>query len=134
MRNFINHIEGYFSSKFNLGKGIIHLIKLEAKLAGFNIVPLLISFAVLIALCFSGWLILMLLIGYILLLVVGPLPTLIIILVLNGGGLFWAVKSLLSCVKQMSFEKTREFLLKHQMKDNHELTQGSKELHQSLSE
>ncbi|KTD19951.1 Uncharacterised protein [Legionella lansingensis] len=126
---FIEHLEGLIVSKYAVAKGLFTLFKLEAKLAGLNVVPFLIMLGAFIALCFSAWLTLMILLGYLILLLVGPLMAMILMLVLNIVALIFVVKSLTSCVRQMSFEKTRALLTKYQSKDGYELTKRNTEFH-----
>ncbi|WP_126320091.1 hypothetical protein [Legionella jordanis] len=128
MIKFIDHLEGLIVSKYTLGKALFSLFKLEARLAKLNIVPFLASIGALIALCFSGWLTLMVLIGYLIMLLTGPLLAIVITLFLNLIALWLTVKSLSSCIKQMSFEKTRA-LLSYQPGESHELTKTDTELH-----
>ncbi|ASQ45331.1 hypothetical protein [Legionella clemsonensis] len=130
MINFIEHLEGVIASKMATAKGMYTLFKLEAQLAGLNIVPLLVSIGALIALCFSGWLTLMVLISYLLMLLIGPLLAIITVLILNIIALFIAIRSLASCIRQMSFEKTRA-LLTNQPKETHELTKTTTAIHKS---
>ncbi|WED43697.1 hypothetical protein [Legionella cardiaca] len=121
MMNFIEHLERLIFGKIAVAKGLMTLLQLEAKLAGLNIVPLLLSIGALMALFFSGWLTVMVLIGYWLTFWFGFLIALIVILLLNIIALFLVIKSLISCIRQMSFEKTRALLRDHS-KDSHELT------------
>lgn len=123
MMNFINHLEGFVSSKIAVTKGLFTLIKLEAKLAGLNVYPLLIKLSALIALFFSVWLTAMLLLGYSIMLVFGHFLIAIIgVLLVNVGLLIIVLKSLATSLKQMSFEKTRACLSHFQPKDTYELT------------
>jgi hypothetical protein len=129
MMKFINHLEGLLVSKYTIAKALLTLFKLEAKLAGLNIAPLLISIGAITALCFSGWLLLVMLIAYPIMLLLNPFVALFIIFALNVLALGFAVKSLMLCVKQMSFEKTRALLTQYQPKESHELTQRINEIH-----
>ncbi|WP_045106548.1 hypothetical protein [Legionella hackeliae] len=131
MMNFIEHLEGFFASKIAATKGMYTLFKMEAQLAGLNIVPLLLSLGALIALCFSGWLTFMVLIAYLLMFLMNPLLAIIVVLLLNIIALFFVIRSLASCIKQMSFEKTRA-LLANQPRDSYELTKKTTRLDKSI--
>ncbi|KTC86285.1 hypothetical protein [Legionella brunensis] len=129
MINFIEHLEGLIVSKIAVARGVLTLFRLEAKLAGLNIVPLLTSLAVLIALCLSTWLTVMVLIGYLITLLIGPLLAMITVLLLNAVALFFVGISLSSCIKQMSFEKTRALLSNQQSEGSHELAKRTTKIH-----
>ncbi|KTD13401.1 hypothetical protein [Legionella jamestowniensis] len=130
MINFIEHLEGIITSKIATAKGMYTLFKLEAQLAGLNIVPLLISLGALVALCFSGWLTFIVLIGYLLMFLISPLLAIIIVFILNIIALIITAKRIASCIRQMSFEKTRA-LLTNQPKESHELAKTTTALHKS---
>ncbi|MDI9818180.1 MULTISPECIES: hypothetical protein [unclassified Legionella] len=127
MINFIEHLEGLIASKVALSKGLFTLLKLEARLAGLTVYPLLINLGMLIALCFSTWLTAVFLAGYIIMLFAGMLAAIITVLLVNLLMLFFIIKRLILCLRHMSFEKTRALL--HQPKDGYELTQGTTEFH-----
>lgn len=126
--NFIEHLEGLITSKVARAKGLIKLFELEAQLASLNIVPLCVSLGALIAFFFTTWLTVMVLIGYLLMLLVGPLLSIIIVLLLNIVALLLIIKNLSACIKEMTFEKTRAFLVNNSGEEHHELAKKTKKL------
>lgn len=115
----IEHLEGLFSSKLEIARGILTLFKLEAKLAGMNIFPLIISLCVLIAVVLSFWLTLMILIGYLIVILSKQnLIAIISVLAINLVLTLFILKNLKDRLDQMSFKHTRRCLEKPQMSDN----------------
>lgn len=128
MKNFITHLEGLIGSKVAMAKDGLALLKLEAKLAGLNIMPLLINLALFVALFFSTWLMFMILIGYGITLLLDPIRAFFITFFLNICVLGFVLKKIFSCINQMSFQKTRALLSHKQHKDNHALAKKNTEI------
>lgn len=115
----LEETQGLVSSKITILKAITRVIKLETKLAGLSIFPLLLTVCLLLVVLMSLWFTSMLLVGYFILMSLQSLMlTLIALVVLNGLFLGLIVNSLVSNLKKMSFEKTRELLLNKE--HNHE--------------
>lgn len=109
MIELIEQFEGIIVSKVNLLKDFYTLIKLEARLAGMNIIPLMVCFALLFALTLGFGLTFIALTGYLLFLLTGNILIVMgLLLVLMLGTMFVVARVALSCVRQMSFEKTRQ--------------------------
>ena len=104
----LNELEGYVSSQFSAIKTALAMIKLEARLAGLSIYPLLINLCFLLVCLTSTWVILMVALGYLLFYFFGSL-----LLALFGVFLLNVITVTLLLVylrfnlKQMSFQKTR---------------------------
>ena len=119
--NFIEQLEGLVSSRIAVAKGIWTLLKLEAKLARLNVVPLLIAFGAMAALLITTWLTLMLLIGYLVTVVTGGYLAvgIIVVLLINIGFVGYTLKWISACIQRMSFERTRSCFA-DKYKDNHD--------------
>jgi|GEM_PF-2280044 len=108
---FIEHLDGLISSKINSVKGLWTLFKLEAKLAGLTVLPVLISVALLSALAITMWLTTMVFLGC-LLHIYGTslLASIGFVLVLNCCLLLLVGNFLKRGINKMSFSKTRSCL------------------------
>ena len=60
----LEDLEGYFSAQLNSFKMLFTLIKLEAKLAGIAVVPLIITLFMLFVILITSWASLTVLVGY----------------------------------------------------------------------
>ena len=108
---FFEQIEGLVSNKLATLKTMHSIFKLEARLAGLSVYPLLLNLCMLFVVLITLWLSVMLLIGYFILLCFGSLLlAFIFISVLNLGLLFGLLKYLSFNLRNMSFEKTRTYL------------------------
>lgn len=106
--NFIEHIKGVVVGKLAIYKGLFSLIALEATLAKRSILPLLISFFLLVAAIFSLWLSFMFLLGYgLILLFHNALAGLSSLFLLNLVFVIAIAFYLRSNIRNVSFEKTR---------------------------
>jgi hypothetical protein len=120
--NFFEHLQGLFSSRIDIAKGIWTLIKLEARLAGLAIFPLLINIGLLIALILTTWSAVLLLVGYFITLAFNGsvLLGMISVLILNSITLLLVFKRLSTSIRDMSFEKTRACLAGNNLRDAYE--------------
>jgi hypothetical protein len=110
--DLLREIEGLVLSKLRLIDSSISLIKLESKLAGLSIFPLLVNIVLLLVITLTTSITFMLLIGYFALLIFNNILIAILsILVLNGLLCLCLIKYLSFNLKSMSFEKTRKHLL-----------------------
>ena len=115
--HFIDELLGLFSSQLSVIKTVFSMTKLEAKLALLSVYPLIINVLMLLVILMGTWLIAMSLLGYGLLQVINSVTwVLLAMLVLNLLVLGLLVSYLFFNLKNMSFEKTRAYLLR----DNHE--------------
>ena len=109
----LEEIKGLISSKIGVIKTVFAIIKLETRLAGLSVYPLLLNvcmlFVVLMLLCFSC----LLWLGYFIIFMVGnihiAIGSIIFVNVVLLVGLF---KYLMFNLQKMSFEKTRAFISK----------------------
>lgn len=109
--NFIQHIEGFVVNKISSIKDIYSLFKMEARLAGLSVFPLLLNLCMLFVVLLTVWFSTMLLIGFFTFYLLDAwLWSLLIILSLNLCLLLGLIKYLNYNLKNMSFEKTRMFL------------------------
>lgn len=108
---FINHLEGLISDKLTIVKDLWTLFKLEARLAGLTIFPLLIVLGMLISMIFTLVITSMLLIGLLITKYTGePLFAVGYILVANLFILLYLLLNLKKRLRQMSFAKIRSCL------------------------
>ena len=107
----IEQIEGLVSNKIATLKTIFSIVKLEARLAGLSIFPLLLNVCMLFVILITLWLSIMFLIGYCAVLFLGTfLSAGFLILFLNLSLLLGLLKYLKYNLNNMSFEKTRAYL------------------------
>jgi len=115
----LEEIEGLVSSKICVIKTIISIIKLETRLAGLSIYPLLLNICMLLVVLIAMWGSTMLLLGYLVIFVSDSnLLAIISILLLNSGLFLGLLKYLMFNLKKMSFEKTREYIAKRESQDD----------------
>lgn len=110
---FLEHLKGLIANKTEYSKGLYALFKLEAKLAGLNLLPFLIGLIVLLVVAFTTWLTLMILVSYLILTFTKhphPLAAIITVLVLNLGLAFYFIRDIKQRLQQMSFTRTRDCL------------------------
>jgi len=116
----LEHIEGLVSGKVAIFKMVMEIAKLETRLAGLSVYPLLINLSMLLIVLMATWLVTMVLMGYGLLLSFGsPVVAILSVLVLNMVLLGFLLNYLSFNLKKMSFEKTREFF-SHTASDEHD--------------
>ncbi len=127
---FIEHFRGLFANKTEYAKGMYALFKLEAKLAGLNIVPLLVGIVLLLVLGITIWLTLMFLLGYLLIILTKqPATAIIIVLLVNSGLAFYIIRDIKRRLLQMSFARTRD-CLRTPEKDEYESEEKAIEINQ----
>lgn len=128
--NLIEHLKGLVSSQAEVTKGIWTLFKLEAKLAGLNIVPLFVSLGAMIISFMTLWMTAMALLGYLIVVFSGNAIVLgfIGILLLNSGLLMFALKCMRTSIQRMSFEKTRVSLFHNQLRDDNEFSEQAADI------
>lgn len=129
----LEELDGYISSQFSSLKSLLSLIKLEAKLAGLSIFPLLINICMLFIILISFWLSIMTLSFYFLFVQTASIwialgsVTLFNFIVLIGLGKYLAYN-----LKAMSFERTRNYFNSQENNDYEKLektTDGSNSAH-----
>ncbi len=104
----IEELDGYISSQINSIRAVMSLIKLEAKLAGLSVFPLLLNLCMLSVVLISFWFSLMALLGYFIFVELQSLwISLTTITLFNFILLIILFKYLTFNLKSMSFEKTR---------------------------
>ena len=107
----LNELEGYATSQFSAIKTALAMTKLEAKLAGLSIYPLLINVCFLLVCLTSTWVTVMVALGYVLFYFFGSLPLAFSgVFLLNIITAMLLLKYLRFNLKQMSFQKTRAYL------------------------
>lgn len=119
----LEEIISLVSDKISVFKSVGSIIKLETRLAGLSIVPFLLSIIVLLISVMGLWLVAAVLMGYgIFQLSDSILIAIVSVLVLNIAACLGLVKYLVFNIKNMSFEKTREYLF-HRENGDHEIQQ-----------
>lgn len=117
---FLEQLEGLVSNQLAVFKTCISITKLEARLAGLSVAPLLVSVCLLFIGFISVWLSGMTLLGYSLMLVTDNiLITLGSVFIINCFVVGIVYTRLRCNLKNMSFEKTRAFISK--AKESHEI-------------
>lgn len=113
MIKLFEHLEGLVSSKLSILKMGLEIIKLETRLAGLSIFPLLINLILLLIVLMASWSVGMVLMGYGLFLVLESFAFATCLVFLLNIVLLAILLSYLSFnLKKMSFEKTREYFSK----------------------
>lgn len=110
---FFDHLEGLIANKFEISKKIIRLFKLEATLAGLNILPLIFNCGLLIALILTVWFSAMGILSYLIVMLfhLSVFAALICIFVLNTLFACLILKGIKTNLQRMSFSKTRLVLM-----------------------
>ncbi|MGL5742158.1 MAG: hypothetical protein ACRCXC_06235 [Legionella sp.] len=106
----LKQLEALITAKISVIKTACSIIGLETRLAGLSVFPLVLNICMLFVVLITVWLTTMSLMGYFILLASKRfLLSFLIVLVLNVGLLVALLKYLFFNLKQMSFQKTREF-------------------------
>ncbi|RUR16757.1 hypothetical protein [Legionella septentrionalis] len=109
--NVLDELLSLVSSKVHIAKGVLRLVKLETRLAGMSIFPLLVTLVLLFIIVISAWLTLMVILGYgVTYLYDSIMVALSCVFIFNLIVLAILLKYLLFNLKNMSFAKTRKFL------------------------
>ena len=107
----LEEIDGLVSNKIGVIKTIISIFKLETRLAGLSVYPLLLNVCMLLIVLIAIWFSCMLLLGYFTLSIVDNIIIAISsVLFLNVLLFVGLLKYLTFNLQKMSFEKTREFI------------------------
>lgn len=115
----IEEIESLVSSKIGAIKTMIDIVKLETRLAGLSIYPLILNVCMLFVVLITVWLSLMGTTFFILdSFVHNPIISILGVLGLNVLLLLGLLKYLSFNLRKMGFEKTREYILKMRV-NNH---------------
>ncbi|KTD60063.1 hypothetical protein [Legionella shakespearei] len=106
----LEEAEGYVSDKLGVIKKLLSLMRMEAQLAGLSVYPLLLNLCALFIVFITVWLLAMILIGYGISLVLGNLLLVVFcVFLLNLACLLGLLKYLAFNLRNMSFEKTRNY-------------------------
>ncbi|KTD26843.1 hypothetical protein [Legionella israelensis] len=118
----IDELTGLVSSKLEVFKAIFSLIKLEIRLAGLSVFPLLLNLCLLIVILLSTWISIMVLGGYVLEKLFDSI-FLALVSVCGLNILFFIIllRYLKFNLKKMSFEKTRQILADTKGSNTHDL-------------
>jgi hypothetical protein len=113
--NAVEEASGLISNKIGEIKTLFAIAKLEAKLAGLSVFPILINLSMVFVVLLTLWLTAMLSMGYFIMWLSNNLiVTLSSILIINFILLSLLLKYLLVNLRNMSFKKTRHYLGQHQ--------------------
>ncbi len=111
-------LEALVAAKISVIKTVYSLIRLEARLAGLSVFPLVLNICMLLVVLITVWLTAMLLAGYFVYLALGYwglgasnrfLFSILFVLLCNVGCLLGLVKYLSFNLNNMSFQKTRRY-------------------------
>lgn len=123
---FFDELEGLVSNQLGVIKTCLTMTKLEARLAGLSIAPLLVCVCLLFIGCISVWLSGITLLGYALILATNNIMiALVSIFVANILMLGIVYNRMRRNLRNMSFEKTRAFL--SQGRESHEIEKTDKD-------
>lgn len=107
---FFEELEGLIANKIGTIKSLLSITKLEARLAGLSLLPLIICLVLLLVNLSGLWLVTNLLFGYLVWLYFNKIIYALIIVLIINFLLFILLKRLLFLnLKRMSFSKTREY-------------------------
>lgn len=113
----VEEVVGLVSEQLMIFKTLLSIVKLETRLAVISLYPVLLIVCLLFIVGMTLWLSIISLFGYLALLAFeGPLLSILSVLLLNLCVFFGLFKVLHFHLKNMSFEKTREYFLP---KENH---------------
>ena len=116
-------IEGLVSNKIGIMKTMISIVKLETRLAGLSVYPLILNICAVLIVSMGIWLTSMVLIGHSISVWSGNISLgITAVLSLNILMLLGLLKYMSFNIKNMGFEKTRAYLLKMRVTDHAELT------------
>ncbi len=119
-------IEGLASDCLGIVKTVISIAKLETRLAGLSVYPLLLNIGMLLIVLMTIWMSAMLGLGYFFTLTFGSaVMALIFVLLINVGFFILLLSYLKFNLKNMSFEKTREYFSKKRENENDKLKKTS---------
>jgi len=111
---FFEHLEGYIAGQVKMGKTFFTLMKLETRLAGLSVFPLIITICMLLIILMTVWVLAMVLAQYGIVMLTGsPLIAISSALLFNLVLFAILLKYLSYNLKNMSFAKTRECLSKN---------------------
>ncbi|GGI87039.1 hypothetical protein [Legionella impletisoli] len=117
----VDELTGLVSSKYEAIKTLLAIVKLETKLAGLSVFPLVMNVGILIAIAITSYFTAMILFGYgFYTLFQSVLIALAGVFILNLIFLGISVKYLLYTLKNMSFERTRRLLSQQEGKDQYD--------------
>ncbi len=124
--NILEQIEGLVSTKLGVVKSAASLFKLEARLAGLSVFPLILNVALLIVVLLSLWLSTLFFGWYLIYLATeNILASTIAIIFVNLLLILGLVKYLSFNLKCMSFEQTRAYFSKEESPDHDKLEKTS---------
>lgn len=113
-------LQGLVSGELKIINTLIAIIKLEARLAGSSIVPLLVNLMLLFLVLLTTWVAAVVILSYVMIAAFdNVLASLLVILLLHIGILLGLVKYLQFNLKSMSFEKTRAFFSTENNNNDH---------------
>ena len=122
----LEQIEGLASNFFGSLNAVLSIIKLEARLAGLSVYPLLLNVCMLFIILTTVWLSLMLLVGYLFtLLFVNIIIAIGLVTLLNIGLFILLLKYLQFNLGNMSFQKTRDYFSKKGKNEHDKLEKTS---------
>ncbi len=108
--NALTDLIGFIKHQTESFRLMLHLVSLEAKLAGLTVFPLLMCFGFLCMFCLTLWLSVMGLMGYLVnVLTQHTWLAFLFVIIINSGLIFICLIKLSQYKSDMSFEKTRAY-------------------------
>ncbi|WP_133136708.1 hypothetical protein [Legionella rowbothamii] len=115
----LKQVEELVSTRINLVKTIFSVMRLEARLAGLTVFPLVLNICLLLIVLMTFWIGISLLLGYeFFVLSNNFLLSVVLVVLFNLGVLLALAKYLTFNLKNMSFEKTRSYFSQNKSMDD----------------
>lgn len=118
----LKQLEALVSAKIAIVKTLCSLVSLETRLAGLSVFPLLLNLSMLFVVFSTVWLSAMFLMGYLILWASDCILLSLGLVLLLNLGLFWGLLKYLSFnLKNMSFQKTRDYFSQNKSAEHEKL-------------
>ena len=127
----LDELIGLVSSRLHVFKTLLTMVKLEARLAGLSIFPVLLNMCLIFIILSTAWLAGMALAGFgVYQFYQNALIAILFVFVLNLAILALLFKYLQFNIRKMTFEKTRQFLTQSKEDQEHGLQKSDNEHYQ----
>lgn len=121
----LKQVEELVSTRIHLVKTIFSVMRLEARLAGLSVFPLVLNICLLLIVLMTFWIGISLLLGYEFFVISNNfLLSLVLVVLFNLGVLLGLAKYLTFNLKNMSFEKTRSYFSQNKSMDDEQFKEA----------
>lgn len=122
----LRQVETLVSAKLSVIKTVFTIFRLEARLAGLSVFPLLLNVCLLLIVLMTVWLLSSLLIGYGILLASNSFFISLVVTFLLNLAVFWGLTRYLAFnLKNMSFDKTRSYFSENKSNDDEQFKKAA---------